>query len=171
MQEALKNANVDPATIDFVEAHGIGNKFTDAMEIQAIQQSYGKREQPIYVGSVKPNIGHLEAAVGMAMLAKIIGSFQHHQIAPNIHFDTPNQDLDWNNIKVKVPTDTVNWNSANSDQPLRKQPSTFQVTAVQTFTMILKRQNQKLKVRMKAKQPVLGFNISSKNERSIRPKY
>ncbi|MEZ5007184.1 MAG: beta-ketoacyl synthase N-terminal-like domain-containing protein [Chitinophagales bacterium] len=166
IQEALKNANVDPATIDFVEAHGIGNKFTDAMEIQAIQQSYGKREQPIYVGSVKPNIGHLEAAVGMAMLAKIIGSFQHHQIAPNIHIDTPNQDLDWNNIKVKVPTDTVNWNSANSDQPLRAAINLSGYSGTNVH-MIFEAPKPKAKSLNESKQPVLGFNISAKTKQAL----
>ncbi len=116
IKDAIKNAGIDPATVDFVEAHGVGNKFTDALEIQSIEQSYGKRDGKVYVGSVKPNIGHLEAAIGMAMLAKVIGSFQHHKIPANIHLTTPNKDVDWNRISSIVPTDTVDW---NKESPLR----------------------------------------------------
>lgn len=118
IQEALKDAQVDASTIDFVEAHGLGNRFTDALEVQAIQSAYGKRNKPIYIGSLKPNVGHLEAAIGMAMLGKVIASFQAEKIAPNINFETPNKDVDWTNIKVQVPTEVIDWQAAEG-QPLR----------------------------------------------------
>ena len=63
MQSAIKSAGIDPQTIDFVESHGVGNKFTDALEIQTIEQVYGKKDGKLYVGSVKPNLGHMEAAI------------------------------------------------------------------------------------------------------------
>jgi malonyl CoA-acyl carrier protein transacylase len=116
MQAAIKAAGVDPSTVGFVESHGVGNKFTDALEIQTLEQVYGKKEGKLYVGSVKPNLGHMEAAIGMAMLAKVIGAIHHRQVPPNINFETPNTDIDWNKISVEVPTDLQPWENS---EPLR----------------------------------------------------
>lgn len=109
IKEALEISGVNPEEVSFVEAHGIGNKFTDAMEIQAIENGYKHRNSPIYIGSLKPNIGHLEAAIGMGMLFKVIETLKHHQIAPNIHISTPNTDIDWEQIHARIPTETIKW--------------------------------------------------------------
>ena len=77
------------------------------MEIQAIDEAYKNRQSPLYIGSLKPNIGHLEATIGMGMLFKTIESLKHHQVAPNIHIETLNKDIDWQNIKSKIPLDTI----------------------------------------------------------------
>ena len=108
IKEALINSELQAEDISFVEAHGIGNKFTDAMEIQAIDAAYKNRNTPLYIGSLKPNIGHLEATIGMGMLFKTIETLKHHQVAPNIHLETLNKDIDWENIKSKIPLETTN---------------------------------------------------------------
>ena len=113
IQEALEVSGVLPEEVSFVEAHGIGNKFTDAMEIQAIENGYKHRNNPIYIGSLKPNIGHLEAAIGMGMLFKVIETLKHHQIAPNIHITTPNTDIDWEHVHAKIPTETIDWKGSS----------------------------------------------------------
>ena len=117
IQAAIKDAGIQPEDISFVEAHGIGNKFTDAMEIQAIANGYKNRSTPIYTGSLKPNIGHLEACIGMAMLFKVIGTLKHATVAPNIHISQLNSDIPWSNIPVKVPTEAVVL--SKGDKPLR----------------------------------------------------
>lgn len=117
IQLAIKNAGVSVNDISYVEAHGIGNKFTDAMEIQAIANGYKGITHPIYVGSLKPNIGHLEATIGMAMLMKVIASLQHKTIAPNIYFNEPNEDIAWGKSQVKIPTEVIHLES--NGQPLR----------------------------------------------------
>lgn len=114
---AIKNANVQVSDIAFVEAHGIGNKFTDAMEINAIANGYKGTNHPVYVGSLKPNIGHLEAAIGMAMLFKVIGTLKNKTIAPNLYFNEPNEDIQWNRIPVKIPTEAIS--VSGNGQPLR----------------------------------------------------
>ena len=167
IREALNNAGVDAKSIDFVEAHGIGNKFTDALEIQAIQEGYGKRDRPIFVGSVKPNIGHLEAAVGMAMLAKVIASFQHQQIAPNIHLKTLNKDVDWNAIQVKVPTDVITWNKEDKDQPLRAAINLSGYSGTNVH-MIFEAPPKKSKKQDKPiMPPAYAFNISAKSKKAL----
>ena len=93
IKEALKNAGLKASDIDYVEAHGIGNKFTDAIEIQSINDGYADRNTPIYVGSVKANIGHLEAGTGMPMLFKITEIIRHKKIPAQINITTLNEDV------------------------------------------------------------------------------
>jgi acyl transferase domain-containing protein len=109
IKEVQQKTGIGEDAVDFVEAHGIGNRFTDAMEIQAVASGYRKRDKPVYVGSLKPNIGHLEACIGMPMLFKVLESFHHDAIAPNRAFQIPNADIDWENITAKVPVETLPW--------------------------------------------------------------
>ncbi len=118
IKEALKKANLSVNDIDYVEAHGIGNRFTDALEIQAIHEGYKGRNQPIYVGSVKANIGHLEAGTGMPMLFKVIEILKHKKIPAQINIAALNEDVEWNKINAKVSTETIDWKNENG-QPLR----------------------------------------------------
>jgi len=114
---AIQEAGVTAEDVCFVEAHGIGNKFTDAMEIQAIGKGYKGRTSPMQVGSLKPNIGHLEACIGMGMLFKVIGTLKHQTIAPNIYCETPNSDVDWKGLNVEIPTEALPLQKGT--QPLR----------------------------------------------------
>ena len=116
IKEALKDAGLTSNDIGYVEAHGIGNRFTDALEIQAIHEGYSGRKQPIYVGSVKANIGHLEAGTGMPMLFKVIEILQHQKIPAQINIQTLNEDVEWNKINAKVSTEAFDW---NGEKPLR----------------------------------------------------
>jgi acyl transferase domain-containing protein len=118
IKEALKNANLTIDDIDYVEAHGIGNRFTDALEIQAIHEGYKGRTKPVYVGSVKANIGHLEAGTGMPMLFKVIEILKHKKIPAQINITALNEDVEWNKINAKVATESIDWKNDN-DKPLR----------------------------------------------------
>lgn len=110
IKEALEEAHLSPEAIDYVEAHGIGNRFTDAVEVQSIHEGYKQRNTPIYVGSVKANIGHLEAGTGMPMLFKIIESFKHRQIPAQINISALNEDVDWDAVRVKIPLESTELN-------------------------------------------------------------
>ncbi len=114
---ALRDANVKANEICYVEAHGIGNKFTDAVEVQSIYDAYKERKNPIYIGSVKANIGHLEAATGMPMLFKIIEILKHKTIPAQINITRLNSDVDWNAISAKVATENIELKTED-DEPL-----------------------------------------------------
>jgi malonyl CoA-acyl carrier protein transacylase len=163
IKDAIKNAGIDGATVDFVEGHGLGNKFTDAMEVQAIQEGYSGRNQPIYLGSVKPNIGHLEAAIGMAMLAKIIGSFQHQTIAPNVHLTTPNKDVDWKHINVVIPTEAKAW---KKETPLRAAINVSGYSGTNAH-MIFEAPSVVQNAVVESKVPAYAFNLSAKSEAAL----
>lgn len=112
IEEALKNANVTPEEISYVEAHGTGTPLGDPIEVRALGEAlHGQREpgQPLLIGSVKTNIGHLEAAAGIAGLIKLALSLQHRLIPASIHFNTPNPHIDWQSLPVKVVTELQQW--------------------------------------------------------------
>lgn len=109
IEETLQAAKLTSNDIDFVEIHGIGNTFTDALEANAVGKAYRDRDKPLYIGTIKPNIGHLEAAIGMAMLAKVVCSLQSKTILPNINITNLNQDIQFGKYPIQVPTDNIPW--------------------------------------------------------------
>jgi acyl transferase domain-containing protein len=113
IQEALQQANLTIDDIDYVESHGIGNKTTDAMEVQAIHQAFKNKKDKINVGSVKANIGHLEACTGMPMLFKIMTAMQHQTMPAQINIQELNQDVDWQNVNVNISREHQNWTKQN----------------------------------------------------------
>ncbi len=118
-QEALirrtyQIANVDPADTQYFEAHGTGTAAGDPRETRAIGAFFSeKREQALHVGSVKTNIGHLEGASGLAGIIKATLSLENGKIPPNMHFTTPNPNIDFDKWKISVPTRMTDWNSSN----------------------------------------------------------
>ena len=76
--------------MSYIEAHGTGTSLGDPIEIGSIGKVFGKRKEPLIVGSVKTNIGHLESAAGISGLMKVVLSLQHEEIPPNLHFNNPN---------------------------------------------------------------------------------
>ncbi|KAK1731468.1 beta-ketoacyl synthase domain-containing protein [Colletotrichum acutatum] len=96
----------------FVECHGTGTQAGDFRELKAISETLSDGrliENPVFVGSVKTNIGHLEGAAGVAGLIKGVLTTEKGQIPPNINFEQGNPNIDFENWKVKVPTDLVKW--------------------------------------------------------------
>ncbi len=100
IKQALKQANLSPDDIDYVEAHGAGTELGDLIEVQALSEVFKSRKQELLIGSVKTNIAHLEAAAGMAGLIKVILSIKNCKIPPSIHFNNPNPNIQWKSIRV-----------------------------------------------------------------------
>ena len=110
IREALRKAGIQPGQIRYVEAHGTGTALGDPIEMRALGECYGldrPQGEPLIVGSAKPNIGHLEAASGIAGLIKTILVLKHGQIPQNIYFNTPNPNIPWERFALKVPTTTM----------------------------------------------------------------
>jgi len=109
IRRALADAGVEPAQVSYIEAHGTGTPLGDPIEIGALSAVFHERTAPLYVGSVKTNIGHLEAAAGVAGLMKLVLALYHRQIPPHLHLHTPNPHIDWAAIPVQVPTTLTDW--------------------------------------------------------------
>jgi phthiocerol/phenolphthiocerol synthesis type-I polyketide synthase E len=108
---ALAIAGVEPETLGYVEAHGTGTALGDPLEVSALAKAFGP-EVPrgsCGLGSVKTNLGHLDAAAGVAGLIKTILALRHGQIPPSLHFRKPNPRLALSETPFYVPTDLLPW--------------------------------------------------------------
>jgi acyl transferase domain-containing protein/acyl carrier protein len=112
IRTALKNAEVAPAQISYVEAHGTGTSLGDPIEIKslkAVLMQGRSANQPCWIGSVKTNIGHLEAAAGMAGLLKVLQSLKHQEIVPHLHLKQLNPLISFEGTPLAIPTDVQPW--------------------------------------------------------------
>ncbi|HCJ1109671.1 TPA: SDR family NAD(P)-dependent oxidoreductase [Legionella pneumophila] len=113
INRALTNAGINPEQIDYVEAHGTGTSLGDPIELDALKRVFANRSsnKPLYVGSIKSNLGHLESAAGMAGIAKVIAQFQAQAIAPSINALPLNPNLNINDVPIKIITNHLNHQS------------------------------------------------------------
>ncbi|WP_170119449.1 type I polyketide synthase [Tumebacillus permanentifrigoris] len=112
IRETLRKSGVSPSRVQYVEAHGTGTPIGDPIEARAIGQVYGQGrpvDQPLLIGSCKTNIGHTEAAAGIAGLMKAVLCLQHKQIPPHLHFQTPNPDIPFAELNLRVVTELEPW--------------------------------------------------------------
>ena len=113
IRKALKTAGIHPDEIDYVEAHGTGTRIGDPIEIQALSHVFEGRSQPLIVGSVKTNIGHLESAAGVAGLIKTVMLLERRKLQPNLHFNHRSENIDWDDTPIEVCTRDKNWPQTN----------------------------------------------------------
>jgi acyl transferase domain-containing protein/acyl carrier protein len=110
---ALGLANVAPEGIAYVEAHGTGTDLGDPIEVTALTQAFQRKQElppnSIALGSVKTNIGHADAAAGIAGLIKTVMALKHRLIPPNLHFETPNPKIDFANTPFFVNKELSGW--------------------------------------------------------------
>ncbi|MCP4117666.1 MAG: aminotransferase class III-fold pyridoxal phosphate-dependent enzyme [Desulfobacteraceae bacterium] len=116
IRAALKDGGIAPADIDYIECHGTGTRLGDPQEARALGMVFNGRQRKVLLGSVKTNIGHLEAAAGMPGLIKTILALERRQIPPSLHFETPSDHIPWNDLPIEVvdglrPWPTVNGNA------------------------------------------------------------
>jgi acyl transferase domain-containing protein len=123
---AQRNANVDPGTITYIEAHGTATPLGDPIEVGALSQVFRAgttRREFCALGSVKSNLGHLDAAAGIAGLTKTVLSLQHGMIPPSINFERPNPQIDFHNSPFYVNDKLSEWKA--NGHPLRAGVSSF----------------------------------------------
>ena len=115
VRQALANAGVSPADIDYIEAHGTGTRLGDPIEAGALTDVFAGRERPLYLGSIKSNIGHTMAAAGVAGIIKTVLALQHQQLPPTRFAEQPSPEIDWQHSDLSLVTDTVPWPSIGPD--------------------------------------------------------
>jgi polyketide synthase PksN len=110
IRDALDIAGVDPRHISYVEAHGTGTSLGDPIEMTGLTKAFEQRDrQYCAIGSVKSNIGHLEAAAGVAALTKVLLQMRHRALVPSIHSDTLNPYIDFGNSPFRVQRTLQDW--------------------------------------------------------------
>jgi len=116
LQDALQQAGVPPESIAYIEAHGTGTVLGDPIEVEALQCVLGSNrpaDQPLWLGSVKTNIGHLEAAAGVAGLIKTALAVHYGEIPPHLHLEHPNTRIPWDRWNLRVPQQCTPWPTGN----------------------------------------------------------
>jgi acyl transferase domain-containing protein/acyl carrier protein len=112
INQALRNAGVAPSQVSYVEAHGTGTSLGDPIELEALKSVFGEgrtKDRPCAVGSVKTNIGHPEAAAGIAGLIKTVLCLKHEAIPPHLHFRTLNLHISLQDTGLEIPTELRSW--------------------------------------------------------------
>jgi len=115
IRQALVNAKIAPHQISYVEAHGTGTPLGDPVEVQALAavltagEQYEEEREDCAIGSVKANIGHLEAAAGVAGFLKVVLALKHQQIPPQLHLKDLNPQIHFESDALKIPTTLLPW--------------------------------------------------------------
>jgi microcystin synthetase protein McyG len=114
IHQTLASAGIKPSQVQYIEAHGTGTALGDPIEARALSAVFAAdrpADEPLLLGSVKTNIGHLEGAAGIAGLIKVVLSLHHRTIPPHLHFQSLNPYIDWGTLPVQIPTTLTDWHT------------------------------------------------------------
>lgn len=165
---ALGNAKVEPSQIDYIEAHGTGTSLGDPIEIEALGRIFAKDRQagrPLVVGSVKTNIGHGEAAAGIAGIIKVVLAMNGETIPRHLHLDEPNPHIPWDELPIKIPLEATPWR--RSERPRLAGVSSFGFSGTNAH-VILKESPLADKPVVEKERPLHLLALSAKNEAALK---
>jgi acyl transferase domain-containing protein/cyclopropane fatty-acyl-phospholipid synthase-like methyltransferase/acyl carrier protein len=167
-RQTLANAGVTPTEVDYVETHGTGTALGDPVEVKALEAVYGtgrNSEHPLVLASVKTNIGHTEAAAGLAGLIKVVLSLQHRYIPPHLHFQTLNPHIVAPDLPFIIPKSGREWQS-HSDKKLVAGVSSFGFSG--TNAHVLVEEAPDLRLQRASRFPLQLLTLSAETDTALR---
>ncbi|MGW7825214.1 type I polyketide synthase [Streptomyces puniciscabiei] len=171
IRQALKAARVSPAEVDVVEAHGTGTRLGDPIEAQALLATYGQArtdDEPLWLGSVKSNIGHAQAGAAAASVIKMIMALQRRHLPRTLHVDRPSAHIDWESGAVRLLTEPRDWETAG--HPRRAGVSSFGISGTNAHVILEEAPTEPSARRPEswAHAPVVSWVVSGRTERATR---